>query len=257
MNARELLVLQVKVNHDREAAEVLLNDESDRNDRLLHLLTTLGWWTLIAVIAACAMCCASPQRTRTVREESSNAVRIEGVCMEGSMKFAGSGVIVGPHTILTAEHVMKPSMAITDSQGNLILSVALRCTFTAHTTDGQAFAVVLDKSWKDRDVARVLSVEKLPFSPVELANVPEPGERVCVMAAFPTHVRKCGDVQPTTNKPPGDIHVNINVEPGNSGSGVYSNGRLVGIVTHRISCVNGDYCEGRFASITTIEGGVL
>jgi hypothetical protein len=107
----------------------------------------------------------------------------------------------------------------------------------------------------DRDLASLHTVLDTfdPTYPIVHGPTPEYGARVCSTTAYPQFLRMCGDVQMPAD-PPGDLSHTIVTEGGNSGSGVYdAKGRLIGIITHRWSCQNGQLCGGKLA---TLEGFV-
>ena len=129
---------------------------------------------------------------------------------------AGSGVIVGRHTILTALHVINDcdsrDITITKSNGK-----------TYSVTAEAALAI---------DIARLHVEEDLLISSVTIDKA-KVGEKLCSAPVVPSRGRSCGEV---TSVGDGDSEIIFTgkVEPGNSGSGMYnSRGHLVGIVTRR------------------------
>jgi S1-C subfamily serine protease len=240
--AHEILTSQTTwgTNEERMAAcAILLEHEDDRAERMHRGLTHLGWMAIVVTLSLLAMCCAARPNVRTIEEEHAASVRIVAVCANG-MGY-GSGVILTPHTVLTAHHVV-------DGDG---------CVFIAYVP-GDAdtgYLMAVNHVFKDRDVAELFTVSPLPYTPIEFGPTPQPGETACVVSAFPGWLRRCGDVQYFRDAPPGDVAIDVVVEPGNSGSGVYdARGRLVGITTHLRSCRNGQWCGGKFSSLEFLWG---
>lgn len=202
-------------------------------------------WYLLAIVIVVQVGCMREVRGRDAGVAFESAVRITVVCSapsgSGYISY-GSGVIVDDHTVLTAAHVAE------DDEGFV-------CARTATMVNGQTYVVTLGKALPDRDLASLVTVLSTfaPTYPVVYGSSPEYGSRVCSMTAFPRVLWRCGEVQ-TEADPPGDLSHTIVTEGGNSGSGVYDDrGRLVGIITHRWSCSNGQFCGGKMA---TLEGHV-
>jgi S1-C subfamily serine protease len=256
MTARKVLEDMAASEHETAeargyAADSLLEHDGYRYDRRLRALTTLGWWTLIAVIAACAMCCAYPKNVRSLAEEHGASVAIVVQCTESGPKpiTIGSGVIVGEHEILTANHVMNPMMEMT--AGPVTVKVPFsNCSFTARTEDGKEHPVHL--SSVHSDIASISTTDVLPYTPVAWST-PNPGARACIVARHPWAVRRCGEIQYYRESDNLWAVTGVIVQPGNSGSGVYDErGRLIGITDVLFTCANGQWCEGGFLDL----GGV-
>lgn len=236
-------------NEERlEAAAIYLEHHDARMDRRLAAFTHLGWMALIATLALTAMCCAHAPKVRSIAAEHESAATVEVVCFDAEagtlMQGGGSGVVTSKHTILTARHVASLEDALAG------------CVFTVTVAGGKAVFAVPNREWKERDVSELVTVDELPYHPVTLGPVPSPGETACVVTAIPGARRKCGDVAYYRSEPPGDVNIEVVIEPGNSGSGVYDKrGRLVGIVTHLRSCRNGQWCGGKFSSLEFLLGG--
>jgi S1-C subfamily serine protease len=185
------------------------------------------------------LACALPQRQhgRTVAQQYSNAVQIAVAC--GEDLFGGSGVIVGPRTILTAYHVV--------ACNNPLVAVL------APGVKEQPKTVKVLSYSESEDLALLeLSSDAESFTnylPVSYGPLPKLGDRVCGAHGVPKIGRVCGEVQPYADKP-GDIVFTGIVDHGNSGSGLYdSHGRLVGIITHLYTCSNGQVCGGKATSL--------
>lgn len=188
--------------------------------------------------------CTRDVRGRDPKVALESAVLITTTCItaDGVTGWYGSGVIVNDHTVFTAAH-------IADDPPDSV------CVRRATMVNGKTYLLAQNNSMPERDIAS-LTLVKGTFDPtyaIVYGPAPAFGERVCSMTAFPRFLWRCGDVQQTT-EPPGDLYHTIVTEGGNSGSGVYDmQGRLVGIITHRWSCSNGQYCGGKLA---TLEGYV-
>lgn len=203
-----------------------------------------GLLVLLLVTVANAGCVpVSAGRKPSIALEQ--AVKVTATCLDrvgNGAVFFGSGVIVDKNTVLTAGHVAA------DPEG-------YACIRTVTMMNDHVYVVMPGKIMRDRDLAtlKLLFQDFDPTYPVIYGPPPAFGDRVCAMVSYPYWLYRCGEAQ-TFAEPPGDRVHTITVEPGNSGSGVYdSHGRLVGIITHRWSCFNGQLCGGKFS---TLEGHV-
>lgn len=231
-------------------------------------LRTFGWWLVVVLVAVLVTCCARPRSSSPaafdVAEEKAAAVELRVRCVamfnlattedDGTVKLTragedvemprGSGVLVSPNQLLTAEHVADLST---------IPPFLGACALYAYFPSGRRYQLTQEYGSKLYDVARMRAsvggfyeFDRAPAT----AAPPAPGEDVCLLPAFPMRLRRCGEVQYTNVPPPGDVlHLAI-TEPGNSGGGAYDRrGRLVGIVTHSWRCVNGQICGGKVAPL--------
>ncbi len=203
-----------------------------------------GLLVLLFGLIANAGCRFPMERDASVALEQT--VQIAATCISetnGSIaQYYGTGVIVDAQTIITAAHVAE------DPSGYV-------CVRSATMMNEHSYLVMPGKILHDRDLATlVLDVGEFdPTYPVIYGAAPKFGDRLCSMVAFPMWLWRCGEAQQTVS-PPGDRIHTIIVEPGNSGSGVYNvRGQLVGIITHRWSCVTGQICGGK---MSTLEGFV-
>lgn len=200
------------------------------------------------IVLALQWSCMREVRGRDAVVALESAVFISIVCVDasgGGYISGGSGVIVDAYTVFTAAH-------IADDPPGMV------CLRTATMVNGKKYMLAPGKSLPERDLASLASLVSLfPTLPVVYGPAPGYGERVCSMTAHPRFLWRCGDVQLRAD-PPGDRSHTIITEGGNSGSGVYdSRGRLVGIITHRWSCSNGQLCGGKMATLEGYIAGLL
>lgn len=162
--------------------------------------------SIFLLLVACG-----PSNVTLVTEQYQRTAFITVACDGISV---GSGVIIAPDYVLTANHV-------TDCDGLFVVAT--------ETYDGLAAVVTQNK---ERDLAK-LYVPGIRGPEVEIGPEPSPGDTVCLSPAYPRRDRKCGEVYFERGDGPNNrIRFSAKVEPGNSGSGLYdSEGRLVGIVT--------------------------
>lgn len=174
-----------------------------------------------------------------------SAVQITAHCTspEGEASWFGSGVIVSPTRLLTAGHIAEHASDET-------------CSFVVEDVTGVsylAYAVkVFDSSEVDLASMELLSyVQQFKGPPIRFGAMPKIGDRVCTATAYPRREERCGQVMMPKAEPPGDIIIDMVVEPGNSGSGLYNSyGELVGIVVHTYpNRGNGQYVTGGATSL--------
>jgi S1-C subfamily serine protease len=199
----------------------------------------LMWLAFCAWVVQLGGCAARPAKGRDPIIAFESAVRIVSTCTtaDGSIYGAyGSGVIIDRTTLLTAAHVAEDREGVT-------------CVRVAMMMHGKKFLVIPHRVLPDRDLAsmKIVFGEFDPTYPVVYGPPPAYGARVCSMVAYPRVLWRCGEAQ-TRTEPPGDMLHTITTEGGNSGSGVYDmRGRLIGIITHRFWCNNGQHCGGKLA----------
>jgi hypothetical protein len=145
----------------------------------------------------------------TVDEQAAAAVEVLA-CGRG-----GSGVIVGEHRIMTAQHVLGDcaEVEVTTAAGRKMLAVRVAM-------------------WPD-DVALLAVAETLTERSPRIKGI-RPGDHGCLIAAAPARARECGTVVVALQRYGGIVHTAKTVR-GNSGSGFYdARGHLVGIVVEYI-----------------------
>ena len=177
----------------------------------------------LAVIGAMlASGCASMRGDGVKRVETDEkmaaAVRVRGACGQGS------GVIVAPDRILTARHVIACKVGPLE----MIPDTSVLITLPGGTERRARVEVSLDV-----DIARLRVEGSLLGVEPRLGRV-VPDARVCAATAYPMRGLSCGHVTRDEHDAIGGIAFTANVEPGNSGSGLYDeHGRLIGIVIWR------------------------
>lgn len=196
---------------------------------------------MVAFLATCVSCAAftgkSTNRVSDTRVQMARAVRVARLCItsEGMAVGFGSGVIYSKTEILTASHVVR-------CDGELVLKVV--------SASGDVYPVTVSALDERIDVARLKLGGDASFGDIGRVDVGSVGigDSVCLAIGAPRRGYRCGIVS-EWDSDPGNVQHGAVTEPGNSGSGVYSGGRLVGIVTHYTRCLNGQYCGGLFSSL--------
>lgn len=178
-------------------------------------------------------CLATPSRYDLSVAEYNRTAQIAVVCKNG--EGFGTGVIVAPDYVLTAQHVVDGCKDETGASGLIVV------TSFGTEYDGLAEVIVEDD---ETDIAR-LYVPGIRGPSVVIGPPPHAGDEVCFTPSFPDRNRSCGYVQHEKGEVGTEIRFTGLVQPGNSGSGLYdSQGRLVGLVTILTRCANGQWCGG-------------
>lgn len=208
-------------------------------------LYLLGMLSGLAFAAACGAGALSTLRDarRTDAAQRGRAVSIAVTCPFPLDSGSGSGVVIGPHHVLTAAHV--PQCRVPGGK------VVIR---DPHGVYRDAMVEVVSL---EADIARLrVAGPPMDAPPVEIAPVML-GQRVCLVTSAPVAGRSCGYIDGITDGGPGNVMHSATTVPGNSGSGAYdSAGRLIGIVTHRRINSEGKSTGGKFSSIFK-RGGLL
>jgi S1-C subfamily serine protease len=207
-------------------------------DEIGELATYAGGFLLLigcALLIAGLSCCAKvePQAPSVPAHQVQADAAVEITVRCGRLGAGkGSGVVIAPNRVLTASHVIDwcedGEIKVTHGGG-----------------DVGAIVLLADP---DSDLAS-LSVPTVQAGPIRFGPKPEVDSTICLVTRYPYINRSCGMVRGYSD-PPGDVKHGATTERGNSGSGVYDEqGRLVGIVTHLMTCTNGQLCGGKFASL--------
>lgn len=192
--------------------------------KISSLVFVVGLITLFVMSVSCV------RNGNLVREQYNRTTELMVICSDG--QFTGSGVIVGPDTVLTATHVVDCNGLV------LVRDVVTDVVFVAEVASNL-----------DGDDIAQLYVPGIRGPAVRIGKRPEPGDTVCAFVGNPNRWRVCGEVYVEKGKE-GEILFSGVVQPGNSGSGVYnSDGDLVGIISISLLCRNGQFCGGGFTSI--------
>lgn len=190
-----------------------------------------GLWFLFLVFTmlqlACVHAASTPGAKRSVSEREAYTVSIEMICVQesGGWMARGSGVLVGPHTILTADHVARcDGMAIANIEDG----------------HGNKAVAMVDREWPKHDVARLHSATSfgdIKRPSIGKVDTSSHGE-LCTSVAVPQREGFCGKLRDTYKREClgddwcHDFSMSTPVKRGNSGGAVYNHdGALAGLVT--------------------------
>jgi hypothetical protein len=190
---------------------------------------------VLALTTSCSSCAFSWSGTevmgvRTPTKQMAAVVQITTKCKGDGGR--GSGVLVSKDRILTAQHV------VTCEDGS-------DPKVTVDPGDGTERDVIIEILLPGSDIARLkLATGDLDeyFSTVEIGPRPEFNDEICMGNAVPRRGYHCGRVQPLRYQ--NDFLWDWLTEHGNSGSGVYHNGKLVGLLVAFLDCQNDIPCVG-------------
>lgn len=197
-------------------------------------LSTVSLASMAALVTCCAHSFPAPDdREDIIDAQYTRLVRVLTSC-DGIEIISGSGVRVGGHAVLTAEHVVT-------CPGEMKVTVRLEDVANGNeshdaTVEGTAPA----------DVARLEAPTLPKLDPVRIA-VPRYGTQLCAVFARPEVGRSCGELWPGYDSSVGSLRVRFVAEHGNSGAGTWNEyGELVGILVHMRGCAgtenNGQIC---------------
>jgi S1-C subfamily serine protease len=231
--------------------------------RIENTPASWGWLAGLLVFLAglliwdvgCLYPSAGVPNNAAVRAQYDAAVSIEVTCaVQGDgevtvLSWYGSGVIVAPDRVLTAEHVVSGERK------------TLVCEYQVTDAAGAVRKMHAGTRVEGNDLASlVLEKTSPPFTLIrypQFGRKPTVGMKVCAATGMPHRTHRCGEVQPYA-EPPGDIAFDVIVVPGNSGSALYDqDGNVVGIVTHLTMCQNHQFCGGRASSLEGHLGVLL
>jgi hypothetical protein len=210
-------------------------------------LYTAVLFALLFVACSCSLSLNTEPR-RPAEQQFGATIKITTVCyvvdpvlgnvnMGGGM---GTGVLVSDDLILTAYHVVDCGI--------------LSSKIMVDPGDGVLREAYVEVLLPTRDITRLkLAPEakslKEFMTPVTIAPRPQIGDKICMSTAVPRWGYFCGTVQP--NKGSGLYFFDRFTEFGNSGSGVYHNGKLVGLLDILVKCQEKVPCLG---GITPLQG---
>lgn len=208
-------------------------NNSETEPHAYGILAGLSFLLFVAIMVTCCSSCIRfvPPTTKPITDHDTATVKIETWCAANdgiTYVYAGSGVVLGGKRVLTANHVVS-------CEGPVTFKVVL--------FDGRRVNGVLEKAWRDRDIAKlVLDVDtKQPL--LQIAQ-PTDSDFVCVASAIPEREENCGAVQylysnkicESASRSGStwcyDVMALLTMVPGNSGSGAYNDrGQLVALGT--------------------------
>lgn len=199
--------------------------------------------TLLVITATCTSCISLGRGgSRSATTQYGATVLISTTCKNAlgmtTLRGRGSGVVISAHHVLTAHHVV-------DCGGDVAV-------LTIDPGNGAAYEATTELVMPVRDIARLeLKVSLAKYSsPIKIGPRPEIGERVCESSAVPRWLYRCGEVQPNHTDST-YIYVGFMAEFGNSGSGVYVDGKLVGLLSTAWFCQENYPCVG---GVTPLQG---
>lgn len=196
-------------------------------------------YLLLMGLLAFLSSCGGLFRYTSPSAQKQATVSVEVSCPNGGGGY-GSGVIVGPHHVLTAAHVVD----------NVYSG---ECSVTVTEIDGLTRNMKVDWFDKSHDIARLRTVGDLSefdnYERIWVGKRPDEGDQVYLVTGYPLRGRKLGLVEGYHDGSGDVIHSGL-TEFGNSGSGVWNeSGKLIGIVTNLYYCQNQQFCGGRFTSL--------
>lgn len=184
-----------------------------------------------------------PRLTPTAQLARATAIQVICVDQQGHVsQWGGSAVVIGPSTLLTANHVVDCDMGV----------------IAAYGEDGSAVILDVEATAPAYDVARAVvadgSIAWPSAGPVALGPIPSVDDEVCLAPRIPSHIRRCGKVGAVNQY---RVEHSVFTEPGNSGGGVWdAEGRLAGIIVTYSRCRGaggaGQVCGGGFAPLAAI-----
>lgn len=202
------------------------------------VLVLLGIVGLMATCSSCVLGVFSSARSPAAQTNAAVLVRV--ACPDGI--YTGTGVLVGAHHVLTAAHVARCALDQKAREDHRY--EGLPSAITVDMGDGMEHSAREDVLLAAMDLSRLTVDDDLSSwtSKIDVGGLPSVGEHACVAAMAPRPSYRCGLVQPGQ---PGEVYVGIlPVEYGNSGSGVYVDGKLIGLMVRVRFCQGGLPCLG-------------
>lgn len=199
----------------------------------------------LLLLTACSACAHLQVPTRGIAAQHNASVKITVECNNNAGR--GTGVIISPTHVLTARHVVECEVI-----PGFDMFFATATKITVDVGDGVEHEAEVDITLgyaTHKDIVRLKLKDSTGdyFSPIAVGPTPRVGDRVCEASMIPRPTYRCGIVQQAVL---GFINVEMRVERGNSGSGLYdSAGRLVGIVVRQWRCEYDESCGGLAAPL--------
>lgn len=195
--------------------------------------------------------CCSPQIQKPnwhAESEYKSAVMIQHLCPMGGGGY-GTGVIVGPQTILTAYHVVDCEDEVGSDADSAIEIHMSPVIITVKDSKGAAYIALVDTVVPGLDIAKIrILFGDLSPEVVTVGPRPALGDRACEMSVIPRETYRCGEIQTNSKS---TIRIGMFIESGNSGSPVFVDGKLVGLT------VTTGFCQGEvrcYGGITPLQG---
>lgn len=227
----------------------LLTDENDsRISFYFHMILAAIIVLLIVTMAGCVHLPHMDAKTRTLTDQQRAVVLVHTLCITGdpwTERFVmaiktGSGVVIDDRHILTANHVVDCGL------GDSIITVFF--------SNGKKWHVEFDKQDREHDLGRLQSSSAENFGlnlPPPILGTPLIGDSVCTAVAYPERGGHCGYLLPSYY--PGKLQYGAVTAHGNSGGALYSDGKLVGIVTNLLGTVDAPSGDVGLASPVTLH----
>lgn len=213
-------------------------------------LALAGILCFLVTTATCVSCVSTVDCSPlgvTAPQQHELTAQIKTTCIEpdadGELQlhlYRGSGVVVSSDQVITAAHVVQCGE-------NGISWAPMKMTVSINGIDHDA---TLEIVLPTVDLARIVTTSSWAFGSTAAVTVgghPKIGQQACTSAAFPRWNYRCGEVQPDNAPYPGQpsfMTVSMHTEFGNSGSGVWVDGKLIGILVTAQPCQDTSMCEG-------------
>jgi hypothetical protein len=211
-----------------------------KRERLRYMKKTA--LLFLVFLSACGACgyVHSENPSRNFKEQMGAAVKITTMCDDGG--GYGTGVVVSEDRVLTAKHVVdcedgsEPKVTVDPGDG----------------VERDAYVEIL-LPYNDVARLRLLNSNLEDYmTPVQIGPRPVFGDKLCIGTAVPRFGYHCGITQPDDSKGVGHfVEWDWFTEFGNSGSAVYHDGKLIGLLDYLKYCQGGYHCVG---GITLLEG---
>lgn len=211
--------------------------------RKVAMVIMFGFLFFLTMMCGCVHLPHVDGLARALPDQQRATVKVQTLCIAGDpwtpesrftiMAMSGSGVVIDDRHVLTAAHVV-------DCGG---FDSSIYVTFS----NGKRWRVENDRLDRGNDMARLEDPTagnfNLGIAPPVLGTDPQFGDDMCSAFAVPKLGGSCGHL--IAPDMPGRYTFDAPTHHGNSGGGVYSGGKLVGLVTN----MNADSTHGAAAPI--------